>query len=141
MKIDLYRDIDATPEKVWDALADISTHVEWMADARSITFVGDQRSGVGTTFLCLTVLGPLRTTDKMTVTRWVDGETMGVRHEGLVTGEGYFTISSSPTRIRWQEELNLPWWWGGPLAELVAKPILSAIWRGNLRRFAARVRP
>ena len=37
MKIDIYRDINVTPAEVWNALADISTHIEWMADARSIT--------------------------------------------------------------------------------------------------------
>ena len=141
MKIDIYRDISATPAEVWDALADISTHIEWMADARSITFLTDQRSGLGTSFLCLTALGPLHTTDKMTITRWEEGVSMGVRHEGLVTGEGYFTVSDSPTRLRWTEELHLPWWWGGPIAELFARPILRAVWRGNLRRFASRVTP
>lgn len=138
MKILVVRDIPASPERVWAELRDISRHVRWMADARAIEFLTTQREGVGVTFTCLTQVGPLRLLDRMTVTQWRDGEAMGVRHEGLVTGEGLFTLEALPTgtRVCWEEDLRLPWYYGGPVGTLFARILLRTIWAGNLRRLA-----
>jgi carbon monoxide dehydrogenase subunit G len=133
--------IDAPPEAVWRRLADIDDHVSWMADAASIRFTGDRRTGVGTTFECETRVGPLRTLDVMEVTEWHECRAMGVRHSGLVTGTGRFELEEvdGRTRLVWDEQLRFPWWLGGPVGGLLAAPVLRLVWRGNLRRFAARV--
>jgi len=134
--------IDAPSDAVWAELARIEHHVHWMADAAELHFVGDQRRGVGTTFECLTQVGPFRTLDTMTVTEWVDGSAMAVRHTGVVTGSGRFEVlpgTGGRTTLRWTEDLRLPRWALGRLGSLVAGPVLARIWRGNLRRFAARV--
>jgi len=134
--------IVATPDAVWTSLADISTHVEWMADAESIHFTSEQRTGVGTTFDCATKVGPLRLIDKMELTRWDDARSMGVRHVGLVTGTGEFTlIPSGPaaTELVWTEELRFPWWLAGSIGAWAARPVLELIWRGNLRRLKERI--
>jgi carbon monoxide dehydrogenase subunit G len=134
--------IDAPPPAVWRRLADIADHVSWMADAASIRFTGDQRTGVGTTFECETRVGPLRTRDVMEVTEWREGEAIGVRHRGLVTGNGRFLLRRrrrGRTEVVWDEDLRYPWWLGGALGSLVASPVLRAVWRGNLRRLGARV--
>jgi hypothetical protein len=116
-----------------------------MADAESIEFSGKQRRGVGTIFDCATRIGPLRTRDRMEVTRWTEGRELGVRHVGLVTGEGVFSLRSRRrgrrTQLDWTERLRFPWYLGGPVTGLLAKPVLRSIWRGNLRRLAARVTP
>jgi len=80
--------IEAPLGKVWAAVADLESHVEWMADAESITFLTDRRTGLGTRMEVASRVGPLRTTDVMQVTEWVDRRRIGVRHTGLVTGEG-----------------------------------------------------
>jgi hypothetical protein len=134
------RTIDAAPDAVWDELAAIPRHVEWMADAVAIRFAGDQRQGVGTSFECETKVGPLRTLDRMKVTSWVEGQEIGVRHSGLVTGEGRFRIApigDDQTEITWTEDLKFPWYLGGPFTAFVAHPVLRRIWQGNLRRLAA----
>ena len=136
--------IDAPPARVWDAVADISTHVRWMADAASIEFTSTATSGVGTTFDCLTRVGPIRLLDRMEVTRWEEGRAMGVSHFGVVQGTGVFTLSAAGTAgdrtaFGWQEQLRFPWWLGGPVGALVARPVLTRIWRGNLRRLKALV--
>jgi uncharacterized membrane protein len=131
--------VEAPIDVTWSALADIAGHVEWMADAESITFTSPQRTGIGTTFDCLTKVGPLTTTDKMTVTEWDELRAFGVRHSGIVVGSGVFELSAlSPaaTKVTWTEELRFPVWLGGAMTAILAKPVLRRIWRGNLRRFS-----
>lgn len=136
--------IDAPPAVVWEDVRHLSSHVEWMADAESITFTSDQDEGVGTTFDCRTRVGPLRLTDRMEVTEWRDRRRMGIRHVGLVTGEGRFTlrrVRGGRTRFTWTEQLRYPWWMGGPVGGVVIDQVLRLIWRRNLRRLAARFAP
>jgi hypothetical protein len=134
--------IDAPRGAVWIHLADIAEHVQWMADARAIRFTGERRSGVGTTFECETRIGQLTTTDVMEVTEWHEGRSLGVRHSGVVSGAGRFVLGGDrpgSTSVTWDERLRFPWWLGGPVAGLVAAPVLRFVWRGNLRRLASLV--
>ncbi len=127
-------------DHTWRALADIASHVEWMADAESIRFTSVQRHGVGTTFECQTRVGPLTTTDKMTVTAWEEGRRFGVAHTGIVVGAGVFELheqSPTSTRLTWTEDLRFPLRLGGSLTAFAAKPVLRRLWMGNLRRFSA----
>lgn len=125
-------DVDAAASEVWDYVADIPSHVEWMHDARAITFTST------TTFDCLTVVGPFRMVDRMEIVEWVEGSAIGIRHVGLVRGTGRFTLASlgpAQTRFEWEEELELSWWMVPPVAALV----LRRIWRRNLRTLRALV--
>jgi hypothetical protein len=131
-------DLAASPERVWDVVEPVERHVDWMADAVAIRFVGDQTRGVGTAFLCDTKVGPITLTDKMEITSWEPRREMGVRHVGVVTGTGTFTLSpidaGKGTRFVWSEELTFPWWLGGRLGEVIGgKIVMRAIWRRNLR--------
>ena len=135
MYIHVTVDLLDTPEQVWNYLADARSHTEWMHDALSITLTSEKTEGVGTTFDCLTGVGPIKTVDKMEIVGWEDNHLMGVRHQGLVSGEGQFNLDPIPegTRFSWVEDLKLPWLFGGPIGEVFAKPILQAIWRRNLQ--------
>jgi carbon monoxide dehydrogenase subunit G len=130
----------ATPHDVWQILEPIERHVDWMADAESITFDTSQTRGAGTAFTCITKIGPIRLADRMTITEWEPGRSMGVVHNGLVRGEGRFTLEPERdgTRFVWSEHLTFPWWLVGPVGAAVAGPlVLAPLWRGNLRRLAA----
>lgn len=134
--------IDATPKEVWASIEDVGTHTEWMADAVAIRFLTDRTSGVGTRFECDTKVGPLRLTDVMEITEWKPRKAMGVRHVGLVVGEGVFTLKRARrgrTRFQWSEQLVFPWWMGGPVGGVVGGRILRRIWKANLRELKARV--
>lgn len=133
-------DLSAPPAVVWADLQDIERHAEWMHDAVAIRFTGSARRGVGTTFDCDTRVGPIRLTDAMVVTRWDEPQAMGIRHVGVVTGEGEFTLTprGEGTRFCWTEQLGFPWWMGGPLGAWLARPVLRRIWRRNLTALAAR---
>ena len=132
--------IDASRDRVWDEVRHLDRHVDWMADAESITFTTRRHRGVGTAFDCVTKVGPIRLNDRMEITEWRDGRSMGVRHQGLVTGTGRFTLSKARkdrTRFTWEERLAFPWWMGGPVGGLVGARVLRRIWKGNLRRLKA----
>lgn len=133
--------LDAPPQQVWAAVEDVGSHVDWMQDAVAIHFTSEQTAGVGTAFDCDTRVGPFRMTDHMEITEWVPGKAMGVRHVGLVTGNGVFRLQpvgrgrdrGSRTRFVWSERLVFPWWMGGPVGSFVAKPVFRHIWKTNLR--------
>ncbi len=132
-------DYDAAPEQVWEVLEPVENHVDWMADAESIRFAGEQTRGVGTQFECVTKVGPIRLTDRMEITEWEPGRSMGVRHDGLVTGSGRFTLDpideGRRTRFTWAEDLHFRWWLGGRAGERIGgRPVMARIWRGNLNR-------
>ena len=134
--------IDATPAGVWSAIDDIATHVHWMEDATAIRFRGTKRQGVGTVFECDTKVGPLTLLDVMEITDWQPRRRMGVRHVGLVTGSGAFTLRPAKggrTRFTWRERLVFPWWLGGPVGAAVGSEVLRLIWRRNLRNLKGRV--
>src|SRR5256885_17169804 len=63
-----------------------------MEDAVAIRFTSSEQAGVGTTFECDTRVGPFSLTDLMEVTEWDERKRMGIRHVGLVTGSGRFTL-------------------------------------------------
>lgn len=128
--------LDATPEQVWDSVEDIATHVEWMHDAVAIRFTSTSTSGVGTTFDCDTKVGPFRLTDRMEITAWDPPRVMGVRHVGMVTGTGEFTIDRVGTDrsgFTWRERLVFPWWMGGPIGAFFGGFVLRLVWKRNLR--------
>src|SRR6188508_3879052 len=117
-------DITAAPDVVWATVEAVERHVDWMADAVAIRFESEQERGVGTTFLCDTRIGPITLTDRMEITEWVPEHAMGVRHSGVVTGTGVFTLESiaggTRTRFTWAETLDFPWYLGGRVGEVVA---------------------
>lgn len=129
--------IDAPTAVVWSVVEPVERHVDWMADATAIRFEGDQTRGTGTRFICDTKVGPLKLADHMEITSWVPDREMGVRHQGLVTGTGRFTLTPSAdggTLFAWEESLRFPWFLGGRLGEVIGgQLVLKAIWRRNLR--------
>src|SRR3954454_24331298 len=127
--------INATPAVVWEEVRHISRHVEWMADAESITFTTPQKDDVGTRFDCRTKVGPIRLTDRMEITEWRPEQAMGVRHTGLVTGTGVFTLESARkdrTKFTWDEQLTFPWWLGGTVGGFFGGFVMRRIWRQTL---------
>ena len=151
--------IDADIGEVWDDVRHIASHVEWMKDAISIQFhngpgsdesgTRDQaddpaREGVGVQFSCRTKVGPIVLNDRMEVTEWIDGRLIGIRHRGLVTGEGQLRLApldQTQTEVVWEERLMFPARLGGPIGARLARPILRRIWTANLSRLSARFKP
>jgi len=119
---------------VWRAVRDIGSHVRWMHDAETIRITSKRATGLGTTFECATRVGPFRLSDTMEVLEWKERRVIGIRHTGLVQGEGRFTLRLRPggTLFTWEERLRFPWWMGGRVGSVAAKPVLRSIWKRNL---------
>jgi carbon monoxide dehydrogenase subunit G len=128
--------IAAPPAEVWEVIEPVERHVDWMSDAESIRFTTEQTRGVGTVFDCVTRVGPFRTTDRMAIVEWDAPHAMGIEHRGAVSGRGRFTLVpvGRGTHFTWREQLTFPGWMGGPAGAMLARPVLRAIWRRNLRR-------
>lgn len=132
--------IDAAPEVVWSEVEQLERHVDWMADAEEIRFQTEATRGEDVRFECDTKVGPIRLTDLMEVTEWVEGRSIGVRHVGVVTGTGRFTLTPARgggTRFVWEEQLRYPWWLGAAAGGLIGDRIMAQVWKGNLRRLKA----
>ena len=100
-----------------------------------------RREGVGVRFSCRTKVGPIILNDRMEVTEWTEGRLIGIRHQGLVTGEGRLQINpidDMRTEVVWEEQLLFPARMGGPIGARLARPVLRRIWTSNLTRLAAR---
>ena len=132
---------ESPPERVWEELADLGSHPEWMGDADAVEFLTTQTTGVGTRIRVPTRIGPLRTTDVMTVVGWEEGREITVDHVGAVSGRGRFEIRpvGPGTELSWSETLTFPWWLGGRPGTWLARPILRRIWKQNLERLRRRV--
>jgi hypothetical protein len=141
MDIKVSIELPTSVENSWKYIADIQSHTQWMQDALSITITSDKCKGVGTTFECLTAVGPFRLTDEMEITDWQPPYLMGVKHNGLVSGRGKFSLEiiETGTLFTWEEDLELSWKYGGKLGESLAAPILKAIWKKNLRALRAQI--
>jgi polyketide cyclase/dehydrase/lipid transport protein len=140
-RIRVRTDIDAPPRRVWQEIRDVTTHTRWMEDAVAIRIVSPAHEGVSTTFECDTKVGPFRLLDVMEVTEWKPRRSMGIRHEGIVTGSGRFTLRRhrGGTRFTWSERLRFPLWVGGPVAAWLSRPVLRRVWRKNLANLKALV--
>lgn len=135
-------EIRCTPEELWKEVQEIASHPRWMTDAKAIRFLTPDHHGVGTRFECHTQVGPFRLMDVMEITEWEPNSRMGVRHVGLVEGNGIFTlklIHDTTTWFEWEEGLIFPWFLGGRVGALLARPILRAVWNKNLARLKALV--
>lgn len=131
-------DLPLPASEVWAELSQLERHAEWMADAERIDFADDRRRGVGTEMKVRTRVGPFVTNDVISVRSWIEGESIGVSHRGLVTGVGVFVLVpvDGGTRFVWLEDLAFPWYFGGGVTAFFAAPILRWIWQRNLNRFA-----
>jgi hypothetical protein len=134
--------IDAPRDAVWQAIENIPSHVDWMTDAVAIRMTTSRRRGTGTRFECDTRIGPFALTDEMEITEWKPKREMGVRHVGVVSGEGRFVLrrrAGDQTRFTWTETLRFPLWMGGPVGAAASAPVMRMVWRRNLRNLRALV--
>ena len=107
-------------DTVWQEVKVMENHVNWMEDAVKIDILSENNSGIDTKMNVLTKVGPIKLTVIITVTEWKEKESIGVIHEGIVTGEGIFylkALNEYQTEFKWEETLKFPIYLGGVIGE------------------------
>ena len=123
-------------DTVWQEVKVMENHVNWMEDAVKIDILSENNSGIDTKMNVLTKVGPIKLTDIITVTEWKEKESIGVIHEGIVTGEGIFylkALNESQTEFKWEETLKFPIYLGGVIGEFFGSYFLKYICKKNLK--------
>jgi uncharacterized protein YndB with AHSA1/START domain len=142
-KLDVSVFIRATPERVWEVIADLPAQAAWMVDVRKLDVTSEQKTGAGTVLQVTSDLFGLPVVhDTMRITTWQPPVRYDVEHSGQFTGTGAFILEPAPggTVFRWLEDFKPPL---GPLGELGFKLIVGPHMRrvfgrslANLRRIA-----
>ena len=127
--------------RLWDALADLESHREWMTDVRKLRFLTEQRSGLGTRYEI--TVGPLRVRDHIEVIAWdrpacwrspTGSGRRGARVASVLAVDG------AGTRLEWRARFEIPRWAGGRLTERFGVPATRRLLTrnlGSLRRWLA----
>jgi uncharacterized protein YndB with AHSA1/START domain len=138
---------DLDRPRLWDALADLEAHREWMTDVLALRFVTAQRASVGTRYVIEAAVGPGRVRDHIEVIAWKRPDELAITHRiGPARGEGRFLLAEAGrgTRLEWRTRFELPWWAGGAVSERLGAPATRRLLTRNLaslrRWLAARER-
>jgi uncharacterized protein YndB with AHSA1/START domain len=129
--------IKASPERVWELLADWEASAQWMVDATSVVVLGEQREGVGTRVRAVTRIAGIALTDVMTVTGWDPGRRLEVFHEGRpIHGVAWFALTphEDGTRFEWVEDLTPPLGRLGEIGGRVLRAPIEAVLRKSLMK-------
>jgi hypothetical protein len=134
--LDLRIFIRATPEQVWEVLADLEGQKRWMVDLRRLDITSEQRSGLGTEVdVTSELFGIPLVKDKMLITAWEPPYRFDVKHVGAFTGYGSFMLEpvADGTVFTWIEEFKPPLWKLGELGfSLVVGPHLRSVFRRSM---------
>jgi uncharacterized protein YndB with AHSA1/START domain len=129
-------EIDAPQGLVWRALSDIPAQPLWMREMKAVRLEGDGPVGVGTRGEADVRIAGIGVTDPVEVSAWEPPSRFAIRHLGHFGGGGEITLSpgagGTTTIVRWEERLIPPFL--PQLGALVQRPILGAIFQGDLER-------
>jgi uncharacterized protein YndB with AHSA1/START domain len=138
LEVTVVEHFDLHRPRLWDALADLEAHREWMSDVRALRFVTAQRSGVGTRYVIEVAVGPVRVHDQVEVVTWERPGELAITHRiGPARGEGRFLLTDAAdgTRLEWCTRFELPWWMGGATAERLGVAPTRRLLTRNLAMF------
>ena len=135
LEVTVVEHFDLDPARLWDALADLDAHREWMTDVRTLHFLTAQRSGVGTRYVIEVANGAFRVRDHVEVVTWDRPGELAITHRiGPARGAGRFllTAAAEGVRLEWHTRFEVPWWAGGAVAERLGAPATRRLLTRNL---------
>jgi len=141
-RIDVQLDLSHDIDHVWDRLTDWPTHAAWIPN--TVVTVTKGTNGIGTEFVGITRIGPLRLDDPMTVselqTPRAGRASCTITKTGSVLGgtAGFVltAVDDSTTRLDWFEDIHLKprglFWWTAPFILAIG----TIAFRSALKAFA-----
>jgi uncharacterized protein YndB with AHSA1/START domain len=136
LEVTVVEHFDLDQARLWDALADLESHREWMTDVRALRFLTEQRSGAGTKYVI--TVGRLRVRDHIEVITWERPCELAITHRiGPARGEGRFLleVDGPGTRLEWRARFEVPSWLGGRPSERLGTPATRRLLTRNLASF------
>jgi hypothetical protein len=138
--LEIQRGVKASPEAVWEVLADLEHQAAWMVDVRKLEIVSEEKRGVGAVMRVTSELFGLPIVkDVMAITRWEPPYRMDVEHRGQFAGSGSFLLErvENGTIFAWIEDFKPP---VGPAGELafrfVVRPHLLRVFARSMSNVA-----
>ena len=131
------------PSVVWELITDWEHQDDWMLEARDFKVISEQREGIGVEAEASITIGGITTRDVVRVTGWEPNRRLAIEHRGWVSGHGEIHLTplgTDRTHIFWQEELYPPVGALGALGLSAFKPVMTRIFRRDLRVLAGLVR-
>ena len=127
--------IDAPIDEVWDVVSDIERQPLWMEEMKAVRLRSPGPVGVGSRGDADVRIFLLGIVDAVEVDLYDPPTHFGIRHVGTYSGAGRITleaIDAGRTLVRWDERLVPPLF--PHLGQLLQKPIMGAIFQGDLER-------
>jgi carbon monoxide dehydrogenase subunit G len=141
-RIDVQLDLPHGIDHVWDRLTDWQSHSAWIPN--TVVTVTKGTNGIGTEFVGVTRIGPLRLDDPMTVSEFqaprAGRASCTIIKTGSVLGgtAGFVltAVDDSTTRLDWFEDIHLKprglFWWTAPFVIAIG----TIAFRSALKAFA-----
>jgi hypothetical protein len=127
--------IDAPIDDVWDFVSDIERQPLWMEEMKAVRLTTPGPVGVGTRGDADVRIFLVGIVDAVEIDVYDPPSRFGIRHVGRYTGGGLITLEAIDRRrtlVRWDERLVPPLI--PHLGQLLQKPIMGAIFQGDLER-------
>jgi carbon monoxide dehydrogenase subunit G len=123
-RIDVQLNLPHGIDHVWDRLTDWQSHSAWIPN--TVVTITKQTGGLGTEFVGITRIGPIRLDDPMTVSEFQTpragrASCTIIKTGSVLGGTAGFVLTAvddSTTRLDWFEDIHLKprglFWWTAP---------------------------
>ncbi|MGH2774941.1 MAG: SRPBCC family protein [Actinomycetota bacterium] len=141
--IELAETMPGTPEVVWSLITDWENQGDWQLEASDFVVKSPEREGVGVRAEATVSIGGITTRDEVVVVAWEPNKLLAIEHRGWVSGRGelYLTaLGSDRTHVFWVERLYPPLGIAGAIGLVVFRPLMSRIFKRDLRVLQGLVR-
>ena len=128
------QDVAASPDEVWEILADIEAQPAWMNDLKSVRLLTGSPIGVGTRAIgTIRILG-ISVEDPIVITSFDRPSRYAIEHQGRYVGTGVIELvaTGAGTHVRWTEVLIPPIL--PHLLAILQRPIFGAVFQADLDR-------
>jgi carbon monoxide dehydrogenase subunit G len=141
-RIDVQLNLPHGIDHVWDRLTDWQSHTAWIPN--TVVTVTKGTNGIGTEFVGITRIGPLRLDDPMTVSEFQTpragrASCTIIKTGSVLGGTAGFVLTAvddSTTRLDWFEDIHLKprglFWWTAPFVIAIG----TIAFRSALKAFA-----